>query len=167
MRGRQSVRDMVLSMLAIGVVVFIGYLFIPHSAGDGIKVVDYRSTLASAKRAAPYPLLAPEGLSDRWRATSAEFNRGGPASKAWHLGFVTPGGQYAAVEQSLDPRDKAVAAAVEGGRPDGTATVGGQEWQRYQGKTYRGLVIQSGDATTVVTGSASYEELGQLAEALR
>ncbi|WP_405019038.1 DUF4245 domain-containing protein [Kitasatospora sp. NBC_00070] len=167
MRGRQTVRDMVLSMLAIGGVVFVGYLFIPHSEGSGLKAVDYRSSAASAKRAAPYPVLAPEGLSERWKATSVEYNQDKKRPKAWHLGFLTPGGQYAAVEQSVEPREQAVNTAVEGAKPDGTATIGGQEWQRYQGKSYRALVVQSGSATTVVTGSAGWEELTEFAQSLR
>jgi hypothetical protein len=168
MRGRQTVRDMVLSMLAIGGVVFVGYLFIPHSEGAGPKAVDYRSAAASAKRAAPYPLLTPEGLSDRWKATSFEYNHDKARPKAWHLGFLTPGGQYAAVEQSLEPLEEAVTGAAEGAKPDGgTVTIGGQEWQRYKGKSYRALVVRSGDATTVVTGSADWDELTEFARSLR
>ncbi|MER5863906.1 DUF4245 domain-containing protein [Kitasatospora sp. NPDC002040] len=167
MRGRQTVRDMVLSMLAIGGVVFVGYLFIPHSEGSGIKAVDYRSSAASAKRAAPYPLLAPQGLSEKWKPTSVEYDKDKKRPKAWHLGFLTPAGQYAAIEQSTEPQDKAVAFAVEGAQPAGTATIGGQEWQRYQGKSYRGLVVSSGTGTTVVTGTADWEELTEFAQSLK
>ncbi|MGW2397946.1 DUF4245 domain-containing protein [Kitasatospora sp. NPDC001664] len=167
MRGRQTVRDMVLSMLAVGVVVFFGYLFIPHSEGDGLKAVDYRSTLASAKRVAPYPVLAPEGLGADWKATSVSYDGGAKGSAAWHLGFVTPSGQYIAVEQRVAEPDKAVAEVVEGAKPDGTAPVDGQEWQRYQGKSYRGLVLRTGGATTVVAGTASYEELTGFARTLK
>ncbi|MEU6233418.1 DUF4245 domain-containing protein [Kitasatospora sp. NPDC047058] len=172
MRGRQTVRDMVLSMLAVGVVVWIGYLFLPHDAsGDGVHTKDYRVAAASAKRAAPYPLLAPEGLSDRWRATSVTYE---PASlgkgkgNAWHLGFVTPSGQYAAVEQSDLGRDAVLATTVAGGKPDGTAEVAGRSWERLQGPKERALTVQDGTgATTVLTGTASYEELAELAQALK
>lgn len=168
MRGRQTVRDMILSMLAIGGVVFVGYLFIPHSEGSGLKAVDYRSSAASAKRAAPYPVLAPEGLTDRWKATSVEYNRDKKRPDAWHLGFLTPAGQYAAVEQSLEPREKAITDAAAGAKAEGgTTTIGGQEWQRYQGTSYRALVVQSGSATTVVTGTAGWDELTEFARSLR
>ncbi|WP_280695182.1 DUF4245 domain-containing protein [Kitasatospora sp. GP82] len=167
MRGRQTVRDMILSMAGVGVVVAVGYAFLPHDAGDGVHVVDYRSSLASAKRAAPYPLLGPEGLSDKWRATSVEYRKDTKGNAVWHLGFVTPSGQYAAVEQSNGGRDEVIASAVLDGKPDGSATVAGQEWERYQGSRYRGLTVQTGSATTVVTGSASYQELSQLAQSLK
>ncbi|MFB7613437.1 DUF4245 domain-containing protein [Kitasatospora sp. NPDC056181] len=171
MRGRQTVRDMVLSMLAVGAVVWIGYLFLPHDAsGDGVHTKEYRVAAASAKRAAPYTLLVPEGLSDKWRATSVTYD---PASlgkgkgNAWHLGFVTPAGQYAAIEQSDVARDILLDATVAGGKPDGTSEVAGQSWERLQGPKERALTIQTGGATTVLTGTASYEELAELAQALK
>ncbi|MFI2610212.1 DUF4245 domain-containing protein [Kitasatospora sp. NPDC018619] len=171
MRGRQTVRDMVLSMVAVGFVVWIGYLFLPHDAnGDPVHVVEYRVAAASAKRAAPYPLLAPEGLPEKWRATSvgyrpADQNNG--KGNAWHLGFVTPSGQYAAVEQSDVPRDTLLADYVTGAKPDGTADVAGRAWDRVQGDKARALVAQGGSGATVLTGTASYEELAELAQALR
>ncbi|MFF2145361.1 DUF4245 domain-containing protein [Kitasatospora sp. NPDC058190] len=171
MRGRQTVRDMVLSMLAVGFVVWIGYLFLPHDANsDPVHVVEYKAAAASAKRAAPYPLLSPEGLSDKWRATSvsytpADLNSG--KGNAWHLGFVTPSGQYAAVEQADVPRDKLLADKVAGGRPDGASDAAGHAWDRVQGEKGRALAAQTGSATTLITGTASYEELAELAQALK
>jgi hypothetical protein len=161
---------MVLSMLAVGVVVWVGYLFLPHDAdGDGVKVVEYRVAAASAKRAAPYPLLVPEGLSDKWRATSLKYTapQVGKGTAVWHLGFVTPAGQYAAVEQSDAARDEVLDAKVAGGRPDGASEVAGRSWERVQGTKSRALVVPSGSATTLVTGTASYEELAELAAALK
>ncbi|WP_317620017.1 DUF4245 domain-containing protein [Streptomyces sp. CBMA156] len=171
MRGRQTVRDMVLSMLAVGFVVWIGYLFLPHDAsGDPVHAVEYKVAAASAKRAAPYPLLSPEGLPDKWRATSvsyrpADMNNG--KGNAWHLGFVTPSGQYAAIEQSDVKRDALVADYVTGAKPDGTSDVSGRSWDRVRGEKARALAAQTGSGTTLLTGTASYEELAELAQALK
>ncbi len=151
-------------MIAVVGVALVAYVFTPHSGGDGVHVVDYGSALASAKRAAPYPVLAPEGLGGKWRATSVRYDKD---SAGWHLGFVTPSGHYAAVEQSRAPRDTLLAAVVTGYQADGSATVAGQDWTRYQGEKYRGLSESTATATTVVTGTASYEELGELAQALK
>nr|BFD93063.1 DUF4245 domain-containing protein [Kitasatospora sp. Xyl93] len=171
MRGRQTVRDMVLSMLAVGIVVWVGYLFLPHDAnGDPVHVVEYKVAAASAKRTAPYPLLSPEGLPDKWRATSVSYR---PAAdnngkgNAWHLGFVTPSGQYAAIEQSDVPRDSLLADHVTGAKPDGTAEAGGRAWDRVQGEKARALAVQTGPGATLLTGTASYEELAELAQALK
>ncbi|WP_324607635.1 DUF4245 domain-containing protein [Streptomyces sp. NRRL WC-3742] len=171
MRGRQTVRDMVLSMLAVGVVVGTGYLFLPHDAkGDGVRVVSYTVEASTAKRAAPYPVLAPQGLSDKWRATSVSYRAaalGEGKGNAWHLGFVTPSGQYAAIEQSDLPREAMVADKVAGGKPDGTSEVAGRTWDRVQGDKARALTVQNGGGTTLLTGTASYKELAELAQSLK
>lgn len=171
MRGRQTVRDMVLSMLAVGVIVAIGYAFLPHDAkGDGVRVVPYAVEASTAKRAAPYPVLSPEGLPGTWRATSVSYRAaalGEGKGNAWHLGFVTPSGQYAAVEQSDLPREAMVSDKVAGARPDGTSEVAGRAWDRLQGDKNRALAVQNGGATTLLTGTASYEELAELAQALK
>lgn len=171
MRSRQSVRDMILSMLAVGGVVAVAYVFVPHSEGDGVQPVQYQVAAASAKRAAPFPLLSPEGLPQKWRATSVEYHdassKGSDGHSSWHLGFVTPSGQYAAVEQSDAPREEFLAAQVAGGAADGTAAVSGATWDKVQGAKARALAVPSGTATTLVTGTASYEELTELARALK
>ncbi|MFC8451749.1 DUF4245 domain-containing protein [Kitasatospora sp. NPDC057223] len=170
-RSRQSVRDMVLSMLAVGGVVAVAYVFVPHSEGDGVHAVPYSVEAASARRAAPYPLLSPEGLPAKWRATSVQYTderqTGSDGHNIWHLGFVTPSGQYAAVEQSDAPRDELLGRMVAGGAADGSAAVAGRTWDRVQGGKARALAVQSGTATTLVTGTASYEELVELAQALK
>jgi len=160
------VRDMVLSLLAVGAVAAVVYVFIPHSGGDPVTTVPYTTELATARRAAPYPIVAPEGLPDQWRATSVRYNAHDNGHATWHLGFITPTGSYAAVEQSDGTPGALVQTQVEGGRPDGSALVGGQAWERYQGDHYRALVQGSGDAVTMVIGSAPYKELAQLAHAL-
>ncbi|MEU1289390.1 DUF4245 domain-containing protein [Kitasatospora sp. NPDC005856] len=171
MRGRQTVRDMVLSMLAVGFVVWIGYLFLPHDAnGDPVRVVEYKVAAASAKRAAPYPLLSPEGLPEKWRATSVAYrpaDQNNGKGNAWHLGFVTPSGQYAAIEQSDVSRDSLLADYVKGAKPDGTSEAAGRTWDRLQGEKDRALAVQTGPGTALLTGTASYEELAELAQALK
>lgn len=80
---------------------------------------------------------------------------------------MTPDGKYAAVEQSNGPKFDLLKSVVAGYEPDGSTNIGGQDWSRYQGDRYRGLTVTSGSATTLVTGSASYQELDQLAQALK
>lgn len=61
-RGTETLRDMVLSMAAIGVVAGVIWLFIPHDENhDPVKVVGYRVELDQARRDAPYGVAAPRG----------------------------------------------------------------------------------------------------------
>jgi hypothetical protein len=103
-RGRQTVWDMVLSMAAIGVVVAVIYVFVPHDGNhDPVRTVSYTVELDQARRDAPFKVAGPVGLAKGWRASSVTYNSADPKNVQWHLGFVDPQNQYAAVEQSNAP----------------------------------------------------------------
>ncbi|MFE7571535.1 DUF4245 domain-containing protein [Streptomyces sp. NPDC057539] len=165
-RGKQTVRDLFLSMALIGVVVAGIYLFIPHDDEPvPVKAVDYRVELLTARRAAPYPVLAPTGLAETWKPTSVSYKR--ESDNAWHLGYLAPDGQYVAVEQSTGAPEKYAAEVSRQAADTGkTQQVAGETWQRWEGPKYDALVRTDGDATTVVTGTASFERLAEMAAAL-
>ncbi|MFD7090798.1 DUF4245 domain-containing protein [Streptomyces sp. NPDC059896] len=165
-RGKQTVRDLFLSMAVIGVVVAGIYVFIPHDEkGIPVKAVDYRVELLTARRAAPYPVLAPTGLAETWKPTSVSYKR--ESDNAWHLGYLAPDGEYVAVEQSTGAPEKYAAEVSRQAADTGkTQQVAGDTWQRWEGPKYDALVRTEGDATTVVTGTASYERLAEMAAAL-
>ncbi len=166
MKGKQTVRDMMLSMAAIGVVVAGIYTLIPHDdSADPVKPVDYRVELITARRAAPYPVAAPVGLPETWRPTSVSYDREG--GDAWHLGFLDPEREYVAVEQSSGPAEKFVHKVSQKATKTGkTLRVGGESWQRWEGPKYDALVREEKGATTVITGTASQKRLTEMAEAL-
>ncbi|MFD4031664.1 DUF4245 domain-containing protein [Streptomyces sp. NPDC058637] len=166
-RGKQTVRDMFLSMLVITALAGVIYIFIPHDdTADPIKAVDYRVELATARRAAPYPVAAPAGLSEKWKPTSVSYE--GHNGAGWHLGFLDPDGRYVAVEQSTSPARKYVPAVSQRAEDTGsTYDVAGEAWQRWEGPKYDALVLHAEGVTTVVTGSAPMERLAEMAAALR
>lgn len=135
---------------------------------DGVHVVDTKGPIATARQQAGFPLLAPTGLSSDWRATSTEFVPAGPDSAAtFRIGYVSPNGQYAEFLEGGDAPD-AVAAQYGPLSVDGTATIAGAVWQRYQTANSRRLLRHTvGKVTVVVTGSAPQAELEQLAASLR
>lgn len=166
MKGKQTVWDMVRSLAVIGVVVAGIYLFVPHDEdADPVRAVDYRVETLTARRAAPYPVAAPVGLPEQWRATSVTFTR--KESSAWHLGFQDPQRQYVAVEQSADTSAKYVREVTQKAEATGqTQQVGDAVWERWDGEKYDALVKQEQGYVTVVTGTASFEQLGAMAAAL-
>lgn len=186
-------RDMVLSLVVILLAAWVIYLFVPHeeSKKPVVKQVSYRVELDSARRAAPYPVAAPEGLGKDWRATSVKYEPDGEHQAAWHLGFMAPDDQYAAVEQSSVKRpDKFVEDVTQNAaKTSRTKVIGDKEWTLWKGSKYNALVREEpkgegtgsgkssgkgggkdgkhkGPYTTVVTGTASYDRLAQLAGAL-
>ncbi|MFF2652128.1 DUF4245 domain-containing protein [Streptomyces sp. NPDC058045] len=166
-KGSQSVRNMVWSLGVVVLVAAFAYIFIPHDDTETpIKRVDYRIELATARRAAPYPVVAPEGLGTSWKATSVRYR--GDDFATWHLGFRTPDGQYAAVEQSTEKPSAFIARSTQDAEKTArTEHIGDRTWQRYEGGHYDALVLREGKATTVVTGTADFKRLAHLAAALK
>ena len=153
---------MVLSLGLIVLAAWVIYLFIPHDETEQEpKRVDYRVELLTARRAASYPVAAPEGLPAAWKATSVRFQ--GDESDHWHLGFHDPDGQYVGIEQSAEKPSRFIPDATQDAKKTGTTQkIGDQTWDRYDA-----LVLQGENSTTVVTGSASFAQLTKMAEALR
>jgi hypothetical protein len=166
-RGRQTVWDMVLSMAAIGVVVAVIYLFVPHDENhDPVRTVSYTVELDQARRDAPFKVAGPVGLAKGWRASSVTYNSADPKNVQWHLGFVDPQNQYAAVEQSNAPAATFIAQKSHDARRNGTRVIAGERWLQYDGTKYDALVREESGVTTIVTGTSSPARLTQLAAAL-
>ncbi|MFD9909447.1 DUF4245 domain-containing protein [Streptomyces sp. NPDC059063] len=164
--GKQTVRNMLLSMAVIGIVVAAIYIFIPHDESkDPVERVDYRVELLTARRAAAYPVAAPKGLPTSWKPTSVRYN--GAAHDSWHLGFLDPKGEYVAIKQSTaKPAEFIEQATQKAEKTDETQKIAGRTWQRYKGTRYDALVLRDKGATTVVAGTAPFGQLTAMAESL-
>ncbi|GAA3297156.1 hypothetical protein GCM10020295_28950 [Streptomyces cinereospinus] len=116
---QQTVRDMVLSLGLIVLAGMVMYLFVPHDDDQepDIQRVDYRIEVITARRAAAYPVAAPQGLPQTWKATSVRFD--GQEHDTWHLGFHAPDGEYVTVKQSTGKRIPFIEEATQGGAGDG------------------------------------------------
>ncbi|MFF8030241.1 MULTISPECIES: DUF4245 domain-containing protein [unclassified Streptomyces] len=165
---QKTARDMILSLVLIVLAAGVVWLFIPHEDGEPpVQRVDYRVDLLTARRAASYPVAAPEGLPDAWKPTSVRYR--GEDSEAWHLGFHAPDGEYVAVEQSAGKRVPFIEDATQGAERTGsTQRIDGETWTRYEGGHYDALVLEGTEgSTTLVTGTGSFDQLTTVAEALR
>jgi hypothetical protein len=170
--GNKTVRDLILSMLVLGVVVYLIYLFVPHgSKSDPVKTetVGYSVELQQARRDAPYQVAGPEGLGAGWRATSVTYTAGDRKNVTWHLGFIDPDKQYVALEQSNGQSAAFIDDVTLGAHRDAGRTVraGGRTWDYYTGGRYHAYVRAQKGVTTVVLGTAPDAQLTQLANALK
>lgn len=153
----------------------------PHAAEP--VTVSYRGDLAALARLAPYPAVAPAGLPASWQPVSSALAVGGAngaGTVTWHLGYVTPGGALASLEET----NASAGAFVRRMTNDGTALppsqlapsqlaparLDGQTWNlsatpaRGQRSMY---VISPAGFTVVITGNATWAELRELAASLR
>ncbi|MDB1086920.1 DUF4245 domain-containing protein [Streptomyces sp. ACA25] len=164
----KTVRDMLLSLAVVSAVAFGLYFYLPHDASqDPVKPVEYQVEANLAARAAPYGLLAPEGLPPEWRATSVRYQPQGEHGATWRLGFMDPENEYAALAQADGAPGPFVDALTHGAEDTGeTLRIDGREWTRYEGAKYDALVLAEPEVTTLVLGTAPVDRLEQLAAAL-
>jgi hypothetical protein len=173
-RGFETLADMARSLGVVLVVVAIVFFLTMRTRGQSIRVVDVSGTYDQARIGAqPFTLVRPVGLDAHWRATSVYYDppeRTGVAGVTlWHVGYVTPSDQYAAMEQTNGVASAAlVAAGVTAPAAAGSAGVAGVPWQRYLGDQgrRRALVRTVGTVTVIVDGTAGWPELEQLAGSL-
>lgn len=167
---KKSLRDMLLSMAVISLPIVAIVEWFPHDSKkpeDAVQTVDYTIPLAQARRDAdlPFKAMAPASLPAGWRATSVHADFDPSAQLRWELGFLTPGDQYAALDQvaggkgvdgilALQAPD---ATRVTG--PGGTVTAGGYQWQVYATPdNSRHALVR----TTAPVGSAAATTRGQV-----
>lgn len=167
-RLRQTVGDMIRSLALVLAVVFVIVLLAWRPEPEAVKVVETAPVVALAAAGAEFPVTAPIGLADGWRPTSARWEptERSESRPVLHLGYVTPGDEYAQVAQSTARSEPYFAEQADNGSPTGTQDIEGTVWQRWEGPDRNSLVLVSDQAVTIVSGTASWDELAQLAAAL-
>ncbi|MCW2901621.1 MAG: hypothetical protein JWO67_3886 [Streptosporangiaceae bacterium] len=145
-------------------------LLTPRSHKEVLPTADYTYDLRALRSAGAYTAYGPEGLPARWRPTSSRLTGAdGHGPLAWHVGFVTPKEEYAALEESDESAEPFIKRMTNRDRPVGSRQVAGAGWAQYfrPDKKQRSLVRRLKGVTLVVTGTASYDELAVLAGSLR
>jgi hypothetical protein len=161
-----------MALLSCLVVVGLVILITPRRNEGAMPRVDYQSDLAGLRAIAPYAAQAPAGLPQQWYPTSTRLSGRAHGPIAWHLGFYTPQKEYAALEESNETPEGAgnfIDRMTSQGHPDGTSQIAGATWDRAfrPDKKQRSLIRRLPGLTLVITGTASYDELGVLAGSLR
>ena len=146
----------------------VGWQRIGQPDSSGVHVVDTAGPIAAARQQAGFPLLAPSGLSGRWRPTSTEFTPAAQYSAAsFRIGYVTPAGKYAEFLESDGPAD-AVTAPYGVLTDRGPVRIAGSDWRNFRAGDDRTLLRRTvGKVTVIVTGNAAMPELTELAQSLR
>ncbi|GAA3944658.1 hypothetical protein GCM10023085_28360 [Actinomadura viridis] len=162
-----------LAMAACLLLVGAIFLVTPRGEKEVLPTIDYGGHLWAMRSGAPYTVHAPEGLPAGWRPTSSRvhgLNNKDGEPVAWHLGFLTPTDQYAALEQSNEKPSAYIPRMTNIKKTVGTRQVGGATWNQYHRKDKNAYSLARtlpGGVTLVVTGTASFDELAVLAGALK
>ena len=141
-----------------------------QSGDERLVTVDPSSTVQLAANRAGYTILAPTGLPEDYRVTSARTDAGNASegdSVTLEIGYLTPSEEFAGFVVSDDPSDGAVVDVVGEAEEQGDVEIDGQTWQRLTtGRDETAFVRESDGVTVAVTGSATDEELQAVAAAV-
>lgn len=164
----RTVGDMVRSLLVV--LAFVAVLLFVTWRGhpEAVKVVDPAPFVAVAALNAPFTVVAPTMLPEEWRPTSArwEATPKSGADRVLHIGYVTPTDAYAQVSQSANTSAAYLAEQTDYGVADGKQSIAGVEWQRWESGDRRSLVRLADGSATIVSGTATWDELIALVGAL-
>ncbi|HVT22541.1 MAG TPA: DUF4245 domain-containing protein [Mycobacteriales bacterium] len=142
-----TVLDMVRSLGLLLVIVAVTLVFVPGllhpSKSQRVQPVSYLEDVRGFHQVTGLAALTPKGLTSGWYANSKRLTYKG-STATLYIGWVTPAGKYAALYESNRPRIKV-------------------DTSRNGDRSLRRTV---GPLTILVTGSASAQELRQLADAL-
>jgi hypothetical protein len=167
-RRRATWGHMVVALLVVLGIVVALLLLVPASNPVTQPPVDVAAGARVAATRVDFVPSVPSGLPAGWRATSVRTVRATASVMTWHAGYMTTDDQYAAVEQGQDVPLEWLRSQTNRGREDGTQDVAGVAWRRFvrAPKVQNSLVHERDGVTTVVTGTAGFEELAVLAAAL-
>jgi hypothetical protein len=173
-RQRQTVRNLVASLLASLAVVAVIVLIVPRSDTPIERDVDVRAVAAQAQAGIEQELAVPE-LPDGWRSNDASLRQGeADGVRAWYAGYLTPSNEYAGMYQGLGANPTWTAELLANTIATGVVMIDGVEWTVYDnresdadvGNARYGLVTEAGESTFVLLGTADPEEFETLARAI-
>ena len=167
-----SVANMLRSLLVIGALVALLIAIVPRVNTVSQPPVDVAAASVEIAKESGLPIERPEDLPDGWKASSVRYVRSTDGVMTWHAGYTAPSGNYVALEQAANATEGWIAAQVNRARDTGERQVAGKTWTAY----VRGVKIQNSlvnrpasadQLTTIITGTGTFEELAEFAEALK
>ncbi|QYC44957.1 hypothetical protein Nocox_37015 [Nonomuraea coxensis DSM 45129] len=151
-----------------GAVAFV--LIAPQGREEHIPRRDYSITVANFSHDVPYQVWSPRQDPAGWVPNSNRIAQGKNGAQVLYLGFATAKREHAMFAQS-DERPAAEFAnrMANSDKAVGTQEIGGETWERRfrEDKNQRTLVRVLPDVTLVVTGTADWPELAELAGLLQ
>ena len=147
---------MIWSLAVVGL--FVGFiLLVTHRAGpDPVHEIDPTVAINQARDQAAFVPVVPVGLPAGWRVTSAGYetpaNSSVPNAAHWHIGYVTPEGEYAAVDQATGDPTVFVRTVEDKARQVGEGAGAFAGWQHWMVGDDRQAYVLPATDTAPATG---------------
>ena len=169
-RANQTVRNLILSMLATLGVVLLIVLGVPRDDSNRIQQVDYQQIAQEAQPAVSQQLIAPAIPSDWWsNAARLESSFG---VDTWYIGFVTPDNQYIGLSQAFEANPSWEALTLQGNWLETEVEIAGKTWEVWPtlspstppGTKEYAMLHRFGNSAVVIYGTAAQADFVSLAE---
>ncbi|WP_188192562.1 DUF4245 domain-containing protein [Nonomuraea sp. SYSU D8015] len=145
-------------------------LVAPQGRDEHIPRRDYSITVANFGHSVPYGVWAPRQDPPGWVPNSNRIAKGENGAQVLYLGYATAEREHAMFVQSNEqPAAGFASRMANSDKAVGTQQVGEVTWEkRYrEDKNQRTLVRILPDVTLVITGTADWPELAELAALLQ
>jgi len=172
-RQRQTINNLVYSLLATLAVVAIMVLIVPRDDKPIVRHVDYAAAAVAAQPAFEVPLAVP-ALPEGWQANQAQVRVSDQNVSSWYIGFITPAPetQFAAVSEGIAANEEWLHGQLPKLDPTGAISLGGERWTEYDhrdrpdlaGNAPYALSLAVDGAILVVYGTAAPDQVQLLAE---
>jgi len=164
---RQTVGDMIRSMVVVLAVVAAILIVTWRPKPDPVRTVDITQALVTARSSADFAVEVPvlpelRATSVRWEPT--ESSQG---NLVWHLGYVTPSDEYLQVSQSRAAGEAFLAEQTARGEPGESVTIAGGQWQVFTAPERTSVVRVDDGVTTIVSGTGPLDQVMTIAATLR
>lgn len=175
-RSRQTIKNLVWSMLAsLGVVVLL-VLVVARPDDNLVQPVEWTSVAEKATVDLSASVVQP-ALPEGWSANRAEVTNEPGTGGVWSLGLITDDRAYVFLDQGFQADASWVAGRTQLSRPTGDVTLtlpGGsavllEEYDRQEvdpGGNYAYLLVLTLEDSTIVLGGSDAESVTELARAV-
>lgn len=158
-RSSQNTRNLVAALLVTLAVVAVIIFGVPRGAPPPVESIDVARVAQSVAAAEGRTVLIPV-VPDRWRVNRASVE--GDATSAWTIVYVPDEeAGFLRIAQGFDADPAWTTRVLNGASVDGTVTIGGIEWDRYDiadparaGNVSAALSAQAGTDVVLVYGSS-------------
>ncbi|MFT4306941.1 MAG: DUF4245 family protein [Microbacterium sp.] len=128
-RSSQTFRNLIAALLATLAIVAVIALGVPRGDPTPAAAIDVAAAAAATAEAYGRPVIAPEVPSD-WTVNQAQID--GDNVTAFTIVYVPDDASYLRVAQAFDPDAAWVSRTLSGAVSDGTVTIDGIDWDRYE-----------------------------------
>ncbi|MGA7149034.1 MAG: DUF4245 family protein [Microbacterium sp.] len=168
-RESQNTRNLVAALIVTIAVVIVIIFAGPRGTPPEQEPIDVAAVAERIESAEGRPIIAPDAPED-WRVNVARVEGDGP--RAWTIVYAADT-WFLRVAQGFDADPAWPTRMLAGASVDGTVTVDGVTWDRYDipdpsraGNVSAALATQAGDDTVLIYGRADEKELEEAASAV-